>query len=149
MDPLSIVFGILGVFGTGVSCYNAVSSAASSNKDAKNLYWKLRIEESRFVLWGRSWGVSSGSSGDSPALEEALRRKPELGDVLKGILEHVVDTLGGAEKLRSRAVKATEGAVPNPTLGQGVGHVRVGAKLGLCFSTYLSLDPQAPNISTH
>jgi hypothetical protein len=119
MDPASIVFGILGVFGTGASCYKAIARAASTNKDVKNLFWRLRVEECRFTLWGRAWGISPGSL-KSKQLEDALIEDPELAEVLDGILRHVVDTMTGAEKLRSRVVKARDRALDEKNGGEPV-----------------------------
>ncbi|ETS87078.1 hypothetical protein PFICI_00906 [Pestalotiopsis fici W106-1] len=55
------VVGVLGqVFDGCVKAYSYFSRAASFDADSQRLVCKVRIEETRLVVWGREWGVAEG-----------------------------------------------------------------------------------------
>lgn len=55
------VVGVLGqVFDGCVKAYSFFSRAASFDADSQRLVCKVRIEETRLVVWGREWGVAEG-----------------------------------------------------------------------------------------
>lgn len=101
MEVIHSVILIFNLFKTATECYGVFSDAAVASKDTKTLYWKLRIEEARFILWGRSWEFSQ-SSIYSPQLEEQLNSSAELAEIFRGVLAQIIDTLTNTEMLESR-----------------------------------------------
>lgn len=68
------VVGVLGqVFDGCVKAYAFFSRAASFDADSQRLACKVRIEETRLVVWGREWGVAEGR------LEEHLSQVDGVG----------------------------------------------------------------------
>jgi hypothetical protein len=82
-------------FSSIVASYGFLSKAQGLKEAAPIILWKLRIQEIRFRVWGRHWGVDQGN------LDEQLRKEDLLDDVL-GILNQMKDLLEDGEKLRAK-----------------------------------------------
>ncbi|KAI9843001.1 MAG: hypothetical protein M1838_002903 [Thelocarpon superellum] len=113
MEVLGTALGVVGTIGvlgqiyTGcMRSYAVFTTATNMGKDSERLICKVRIEEMRFIVWGREWGVAEGkldahlsaAKGDSDGLKK-------LAEV---ILKQLLDTIGNSKKLRDRyGVKET------------------------------------------
>jgi hypothetical protein len=63
---MEVAFGALSVVGVAIQLFEAIkesyallSTAKGLEKDAPILLWKLRIQQARFVSWGRHFGADS------------------------------------------------------------------------------------------
>lgn len=61
--------------------YAKFTNARDLEKTYATLFMKLRIEEARFHVWGRGWGIQDGKIIEEAAVAEVLRRVVE--DVLQ------------------------------------------------------------------
>ncbi|KAF4632468.1 hypothetical protein G7Y89_g5657 [Cudoniella acicularis] len=64
---MDVAFGVIGVGGVAaqlfdsiLSVYQLLSTANELSRDAPIALWKLKIQETRFIIWGRYWGVETG-----------------------------------------------------------------------------------------
>ena len=65
-STLNVAFGALGIVGVAtqlfqsrISIYRLLSEAQNLSADAPVALWKLKIQESGFIVWGHYGGIES------------------------------------------------------------------------------------------
>ena len=100
-DPASLTLGLValaGLFSTCVECFNYVNSARSLGREYELLATKLKVEETRFLIWGDVVGILKIADQehdpilDSPSVRKAVGR----------ILNRVQDIFKNTDSLVSR-----------------------------------------------
>ncbi|KAF2136427.1 uncharacterized protein K452DRAFT_292407 [Aplosporella prunicola CBS 121167] len=136
MDPVRYSVGIPGLIQACAHAYRVVSTILSSDQDEFNLELRCRIEESRFRLCGRYWGVSDGS-GDPHHSSEPQKKRTELQELLDlpGMESLVRDTLTRVHQL----LQACEGYLKRFGSVNELGH-------GGSHESLSSTDSLAPRI---
>lgn len=109
------VVGFIGqLFDGCVKAYGYFTTASNFDADSQRLLCKVRIEEMRFVVWGREWGVVEGK------LEAHLAREqnPQLRLLATQILEELYGTVTDFQKLQSKyGLSGSDGAFTAPAAG--------------------------------
>ncbi len=77
------------LFVSVLDTYRFVSTAQNFAKDVPVTFWKLRIEQIRFQVWGRFWGIEKGEF--DKALEDAGIREDVCG-ILQQVQHLIEDT---------------------------------------------------------
>lgn len=80
------------LFVSALETYRFVSTAQNFAKDVPVAFWKLRIEQIRFRVWGQFWGIEKGS------FDKALHDAGIHEDVC-GILQQVHDLIENTDRL--------------------------------------------------
>jgi len=91
--------GILGQIYNGcITGYHVFSSAKNLGKDSERIVCKIKIEEMRFRVWGREWGIVEGKfeAHLSATAWEGLR------DLAKDILTQLLSTILDCHKLQGK-----------------------------------------------
>jgi hypothetical protein len=99
---MDVAFGAVGVVGVAaqlfqsiVSVYQLLSTANGLSRDAPIALWKLKIQETRFIIWGRYWGVDAGD------MDNFLEQNG-IHDVVVGILRQTERLLNDLDSLKSK-----------------------------------------------
>ncbi|KAH8201862.1 hypothetical protein TruAng_003949 [Truncatella angustata] len=96
------VVGVLGqIFDGCVKAYSFFSTARSFDSDSQKVVCKIRIEETRLIVWGRQWGVAEGR------LEKHLSQVDSGGgglmrNIAVEILTNLQTTITDVQKLKDR-----------------------------------------------
>lgn len=106
MEAAGLVLGVVGVVGVlgqvfdgCVKAYRIFTTASNLGRDSERLVCKIRIEEMRFVCWGKECGLAEGK------LESSLvrhGRQDGLHQLAEMILKELYQTIMDLNKLQNR-----------------------------------------------
>lgn len=107
MEVAGFVFGVVGavgiigqIFDGCMKGYRVFSTAKNLGRDSERLVCKIRIEETRLMIWGNGWGVTEGKF--EAHLSEGLQGHPGLRELAEEVLRQLLQTIMDCNKLQER-----------------------------------------------
>jgi len=102
-EAFGAVAAVVGLLSSIVTLYESCSkgygkftNARDLEKTYATLFMKLRIEEARFHVWGRRWGIQDGKLIEEAEVAEVLRR------VVEGVLQQMDRLLQDSVQLSTK-----------------------------------------------
>jgi hypothetical protein len=77
MDPTGLTLSVVATFNTCCEGYKLLCNIQNASADVARLRCKFEIEQARFLVWGRSWGLVDRSGNLCPA--ESVESKMVAG----------------------------------------------------------------------
>jgi hypothetical protein len=105
MEPVSLALGIVGSFQICAEGYQFITSIKHASSDAARIQCKCEIEEARFLLWGKSWGLvdESGALVIASNVQSKLIKEPvAMSRLVAKILSEIETILGTTGVLKSK-----------------------------------------------
>jgi hypothetical protein len=103
MDPIG---SLVSLFSVCASAYKIFLDVAGFDKISGHVKWKLKKEQLRLTVWGRSWGLIPGlGEGYDPRAERWLNehlRREGTADFVFETLARLSETFLDAKQLSSR-----------------------------------------------
>ena len=106
MDVAGLLLGISSLFPICVKGYKLIATAKSFPEDSSILFWKLKTQELRFIIWGQTYGFDVR---DLDNITEPLPRTPNnaehskaILDLTHGVLSSIKDIVCSVDALTTR-----------------------------------------------
>ncbi|OAL39739.1 hypothetical protein AYO20_01136 [Fonsecaea nubica] len=105
MDPASLALSILTSYRLCTEGYKVIVSMRHASTSAIRIQCKCEIEEARFLLWGKSWGLVDDLSvfRSTPNVQLKLVKEPvAISQLVAKILSEIENILGNATGLKKK-----------------------------------------------
>jgi Prion-inhibition and propagation len=105
MEPVGLAISIAGSFRICTEGYKFITSIKHASSSAVRIQCKCEIEEARFLLWGKSWGLVDESGALLPAanVKSKLVKEPiTMSRLVAKTLSEIETILGGTAALKKK-----------------------------------------------
>jgi Prion-inhibition and propagation len=109
MEAAGLTFGVMNVFPACLQGYDVLVSMKNFSKESSTLYWKLRTQELRLLIWGQLFGLptellnsTSVEAFGSSSLQPSFEHPVAVLRLVHGVLDNIKDILCDAQKLSLR-----------------------------------------------
>jgi hypothetical protein len=99
MEPLSLALSIVAVFSTCRDGYKLLCSIQSAGTNYSRTRCRFEIQQARFLMWGRSWGL--GDYSKDTLLARLESEGPIASKLVENILREIAAIFSDGDKIKS------------------------------------------------
>lgn len=105
MEPASLTLSIVSAFGACKAGYKFIHAIQNASSSIVRIQCRCEMEEARFLLWGRSWGLIDDTGLLLPTEHvdsKLMRGSVPIAQLTVKLLEEIVTVLGSIDSVKNK-----------------------------------------------